>query len=330
MEAKLGSLENLKGLMDATTGFLRVTDINQLCQLTADSIIKFSPFQRCVVSVSETDGTFRRVGFSGINKAQIDELLNMPRRKLSETQSQLQERFLISRSYYIPHDVSNLVGLKSTITYDTKAEWHPDDFLFIPLYNPDNSIVGLINVDDPSDGLRPTVAKLLPLEIFANQTAAALENIRGIQKQQELIQRLRDQQNVVLELSTPVIQITDQILALPLIGAVDSARAQQIMENILIRITETESAVIIIDITGVPIIDTLVASHLIKTVAAAKLLGTEAIISGINPEIAQTLIHLGVDLTKITTKSKLSRALDTALKMTNRKIAPLFVEKEND
>lgn len=318
-----GTLESLLGLLEATSGYLRITDMDQLCQLTADSIILHSSFQRCVVSVIEIDNTFRRAAFAGITPAEMDELRTMPRRTLEDTRHQLVDDFLIGRSYYIPHDRSQMEGLKSRRTYDENAEWHPDDFLFIPLFNPDGAIVGLINVDDPSDGKRPTISTLLPLELFANQMAAALENIRNHQKQTALIQRLRDQQNVVMELSTPVIQIADGILALPLIGAVDSVRAQQVTENILQRITETESTVVIIDITGVPIIDTLVASHLIKTVAASRLLGTETIISGINPEIAQTLIHLGVDLSKILTKSKLSRAIEAALRMTNRTIAPL-------
>jgi rsbT co-antagonist protein RsbR len=213
-----------------------------------------------------------------------------------------------------------LEGLKSERKFDAKAEWHPDDFLFIPLYNPEGDMVGMVSVDDPRDGKRPTPAILLPLELLVNLTAVAVENATNLKKMEDMLQKLREQQKVVMELSTPVISVWDKILVLPLIGTVDSARAAQVMENILMKISETSSSVIIIDMTGVPIIDTLVASHLIKTMEAVKLLGAETIITGINPEIAQTLVHLGVELKEIRTKANLARGIEAALKITNQKI----------
>jgi rsbT co-antagonist protein RsbR len=122
------------------------------------------------------------------------------------------------------------------------------------------------------------------------------------------------QQQEMLELSTPVVKLWDGILALPLIGTLDSARTQIVMENLLQRIVETEAEVAIIDITGVPTVDTLVAQHLIKTVTAARLMGADCIISGIRPQIAQTIVHLGVDLGSVTTKASLADALLMALK----------------
>jgi rsbT co-antagonist protein RsbR len=122
------------------------------------------------------------------------------------------------------------------------------------------------------------------------------------------------QQQEMLELSTPVVKLWSGILALPLIGTLDSARTQVVMENLLQRIVETEAEVAIIDITGVPTVDTLVAQHLIKTVTAARLMGADCIISGIRPQIAQTIVHLGVDLGNVTTKSTLADALLMALK----------------
>ena len=104
------------------------------------------------------------------------------------------------------------------------------------------------------------------------------------------------QQQEMLELSTPVVKLWDGILALPLIGTLDSARTQVVMESLLQRIVETGSTIAILDITGVPTVDTLVAQHLLKTVAAARLMGADCIISGIRPQIAQTIVHLGVDL----------------------------------
>ena len=121
------------------------------------------------------------------------------------------------------------------------------------------------------------------------------------------------QQQEMLELSTPVVKLWDGILALPMIGTLDSARTQVVMESLLERIVETEADVAIIDITGVPTVDTLVAQHLIKTVTAARLMGAECIISGIRPQIAATIVHLGVDLSGVVTKATLADAFKVAL-----------------
>ncbi len=128
---------------------------------------------------------------------------------------------------------------------------------------------------------------------------------------EDVIQR---QQRELLELSTPVVRLWENILALPLIGTLDSARTQVVMQNLLQAIVETRSDYAIIDITGVPVVDTLVAQHLLKTVAAARLMGADCLISGIRPQIAQTIIHLGVDLSDVTTKATLADAFDLALR----------------
>lgn len=122
------------------------------------------------------------------------------------------------------------------------------------------------------------------------------------------------QQQELLELSTPVVQLWEGILALPLIGTLDSARTQVVMQNLLDAIVRTRSDFAIIDITGVPIVDTLVAQHLLKTVAAARLMGAECLISGIRPQIAQTIIHLGVDLSDVITKATLADAFALTLR----------------
>jgi rsbT co-antagonist protein RsbR len=126
---------------------------------------------------------------------------------------------------------------------------------------------------------------------------------------EEVINR---QQQDMLELSTPVVRLWDGVLALPLIGTLDSARTQVVMESLLQRIVESGAALAIIDITGVPTVDTLVAQHLLKTVAAARLMGADCIISGIRPQIAQTIVHLGVALGDVTTKATLADALAVA------------------
>jgi rsbT co-antagonist protein RsbR len=125
---------------------------------------------------------------------------------------------------------------------------------------------------------------------------------------------IRRQQEDMLELSTPVVKLWEGILALPMIGTLDSARTQVVMESLLNRIVETGSQVAILDITGVPTVDTLVAQHLLKTVTALRLMGADCIISGVRPQIAQTIVHLGVDLQGVTTKASLADALLLALK----------------
>src|SRR4029078_7645176 len=125
----------------------------------------------------------------------------------------------------------------------------------------------------------------------------------------------------MMELSTPVVQLWDGVLGLPLIGTLDSARTQVVMENLLQQIVATGAAVAIIDITGVPTVDTLVAQHLLKTVAAARLTGADCIISGIRPQIAQTIVHLGVELGDVTTKATLADAFTVALKRSGLTIA---------
>ena len=140
----------------------------------------------------------------------------------------------------------------------------------------------------------------------------------------EVYQKAREQvilrqQEELLELSTPVVKLWDGILALPMIGTLDSARTQVVMESLLQRIVETGADIAIIDITGVPTVDTLTAQHLLKTVTAARLMGADCIISGIRPQIAQTIVHLGVDLGAVMTKATLADAFRRALEMTGQK-----------
>jgi len=148
-------------------------------------------------------------------------------------------------------------------------------------------------------------------------TATELIDAMGVytmeiyQKSREEV--IRRQQEELLELSTPVVKLWDGILALPIIGTLDSARTQVVMESLLQAIVQTNSRVAIIDITGVPTVDTIVAQHLLKTVTAARLMGAECIISGVRPQIAQTIVHLGINLLDVTTKATLSAAFQVAL-----------------
>jgi rsbT co-antagonist protein RsbR len=138
-----------------------------------------------------------------------------------------------------------------------------------------------------------------------------------IAAREELITR---QQQELLELSTPVVKLWDDILALPIIGTLDSARTQVVMESLLETVVATNSKYAIIDITGVPTVDTLVAQHLLKTITAARLMGAECIISGVRPQIAQTIVHLGINLEDVVTKANLADAFALALQKSGRKV----------
>jgi rsbT co-antagonist protein RsbR len=139
-----------------------------------------------------------------------------------------------------------------------------------------------------------------------------LHTIRTYQKSREAV--IKRQQEELLELSTPVVKLWDGVLALPMIGTLDSQRTQVVMESLLQRIVDTGAEIAIIDITGVPTVDTLVAQHLLKTVTAIRLMGADCIISGVRPQIAQTIVHLGLDLQGVVTKANLADALALALR----------------
>jgi rsbT co-antagonist protein RsbR len=154
------------------------------------------------------------------------------------------------------------------------------------------------------------IAEMWPLNLLVDRLA--LYTTEVYQRTREEV--IRHQQEEMLELSTPVVQIWEGVLALPLIGTLDSTRTNVVMETLLETIVQTRSELAIIDITGVPTVDTLVAQHLLKTVAAARLMGADCVISGIRPQIAQTMVHLQIDLSTVTTKATLADALRFAMK----------------
>jgi len=166
------------------------------------------------------------------------------------------------------------------------------------------------DASDPAALFDDVWKSTLLLDKLALLTVDALQTTR-----EQLIAR---QQEELMELSTPVVKLWDGILALPIIGTLDSARTQVVMESLLQAVVQTNSRVAIIDITGVPTVDTLVAQHLLKTVTAARLMGADCIISGVRPQIAQTIVHLGIDLAGVVTKAKLSDAFALALQRTGQ------------
>jgi len=217
------------------------------------------------------------------------------------------------------------------------------DDIHAPAWRPALELLGRISASRATQGFSPneTAAFVFSLkqplfarlrksvsdvETLADETWAAsliidslgLYTTEAYQKSREGV--IMRQQQELLELSTPVVTLWQGILALPLIGTLDSARTQVVMESLLQRIVDTGSMIAILDITGVPTVDTLVAQHLLKTIAAARLMGADCIISGIRPQIAQTIVHLGVDLNSVTTKATLADAFAIALKRTGLKV----------
>jgi rsbT co-antagonist protein RsbR len=175
-------------------------------------------------------------------------------------------------------------------------------------------LFGMLRTEFGNDGQKladEIWATTLLLDKLGLYTSEAYQKSR-----EEVISR---QQQELLELSTPVVTLWKGVLALPLIGTLDSARTQIVMESLLEEIVRSEAEIAIIDITGVPTVDTLVAQHLLKTVSAARLMGADCIISGIRPQIAQTMVHLGLDL-NVVSKATLADAFELALRRTNKKV----------
>jgi rsbT co-antagonist protein RsbR len=167
---------------------------------------------------------------------------------------------------------------------------------------------------DPAQAVQLVWQTTLLLDELALSTMEVFQKSR-----EEVIVR---QQREIAELSTPVVKLWDGVLALPLIGTLDSERTQVVMENLLQTIVDQSATIAIIDITGVPTVDTLTAQHLLKTIAAARLMGADCIISGIRPQIAQTMVHLGVELNVIS-KATLADAFAVALQRLNRTVVPV-------
>ena len=166
------------------------------------------------------------------------------------------------------------------------------------------------------------------INVLLEDFSALLEERKRAEAElQERLQTIQRQQEAINELSTPVIKVWEGLLVLPIIGTLDSQRTQRMMESLLQQIVATGSKMAILDITGVPVVDTMVANHLIKTITAAGLMGAECILSGISPSIAQTIVHLGIDLTGIKTKSTMMEAMRYAIRANGQKV--VAVERED-
>jgi rsbT co-antagonist protein RsbR len=159
------------------------------------------------------------------------------------------------------------------------------------------------------------------IDVLLEDFASLLEERKAAERElQDKLETIRKQQEAINELSTPVIKVWDNLLVLPIIGTLDSQRTQSMMESLLQEIASTGCKYAVLDITGVPVVDTMVANHLIKTITAASLMGAECILSGISPTIAQTIVHLGIDLSGVRTKSSMMEAMKYAIRANGQQI----------
>lgn len=269
-------------------------------------------------------------------KQDISKLLQKKRKNILEDWMNLQladaglREDLMSNDELREQSAELLNALLESVTNDNLADFNSENF------NAVYEILSGISISRARQGFSPretgifvfslkdSILKALINELSNDQQALIealvvmnklLDNLgivtfeTFIKGREEVILRQTDE---IAEISTPVIRVWDGILALPIIGTLDSARTQVVMESLLQNIVDTGSTIAILDISGVPAVDSLVAQHIIKTVAATRLMGAECIISGIRPEIAQTVVHLGIDLSNIVTKSSLASALKFA------------------
>jgi rsbT co-antagonist protein RsbR len=273
------------------------------------------------------------------NMESLAALLRKQNAEITEEWSQLLQRNLLLRNNLLkPGELDQQAREFMSVLVTALEKAPSDDLMQSQDWSPVRDYLGSVSRARARQGFTPTETAMFvfslrdPLlalirrntpddaEKLAEQTIAAtrlldrlgLYTMEIYQKgREEVILR---QQQELMELSTPVVQLWRGILALPLIGTLDSARTQVVMESLLQAIVTTESAIAIIDITGVPVVDTLVAQHLLKTVAAARLMGADCIISGIRPQIAQTIVHLGVEINDVVTKATLADAFTIALR----------------
>jgi GAF domain-containing protein len=315
----------------------RVASLKAKLQVVADGVRALGWGR---VSVSMRDAGFQVVelacaGFAAKDEAELRANL-LPGSEWQKRLSGPFERFRIGQCYYLPwSDLwvrENIHGVKSeqsTPVGISEAEaWHPQDLLYVPLYGRGGRIVGLIGLDDPHDARRPSTESLQIIELFAQEAALAIENAALLDELtllnidlQEMVNTQAHLLQTVEELASPVVPIVDGVIVLPLIGRVDERRASQILQTLLNGVQDHNAQVVILDITGVPAVDDQVAYHLMQSVQAARLLGTEAILVGIRPDVAQALVSLQVELADVTIRSNLQSGFQYALGIIGRRLA---------
>jgi GAF domain-containing protein/anti-anti-sigma regulatory factor len=309
-------------------------DLAAKLQIIADAIHQVG-WGRVSVSLRDADFNVRQLvcaGFVPQDEAALRANL-LPGDAWKVRFSQEFERFRIGMCYYLPWSDpwvrEHVQGVKSRLPESEMDTWHPQDLLYVLLYGRDQRIMGIIGLDDPQDGRRPTSGSLHIIELFAQEAALTIENAQLLADMKLLntdLQEMVDAQarllQTVEDLASPVVPIVDGVIVLPLIGYVYARRAGQILTTLLKGVEEHNAQIVILDVTGVPVIDTQVAHHLMQSVRALRLVGAEAVLVGIRPDVAQTLVALDVHLGDVITRSDLQSGFQYALTATGRRLTP--------
>lgn len=337
-DAILRERDKLDRLHQVTVAVQQTETLKGKLQLIAEGMRELGRYKRVVISLRDADMNAIDIISAGLTQEEEAYIWEHTapaefwRRFLG---SEL-ERFRIGEFYYLPGNdpwIQDQIGqrhiLKSSIESDDPAGWGPYDLLYMPLRDSKDrdQVLAIVALDDPVDGRRPTVEGLRILELFAQEAVLAIENSRLLNDLRRLntdLESLVDTQRNLLEtlreLSSPVIPVFEGIIVLPLIGNIDTRRASHILEELLSGIERYHAEIVIMDVTGVPIVDTSVANHLLKAAQAARLLGAEAVLVGVRPEVAQTMVQLGVEHSGLTTRADLQSGVEYAFSRLNFRI----------
>jgi GAF domain-containing protein len=311
----------------------RTDDLPTKLQIIAEGIHKVG-WGRVSVSLRDADLNVTELvcaGFTPEDESALRANL-LPGSEWKKRFGQQFERFRMGRCYYLPWSDpwvrEHVQGVKSRKPEIKEGTWHPQDLLYVPLYGRADRIVGIIGLDDPLDRRRPTAESLHIIELFAQETALTIENALLLADMtllntdlQEMVNAQASLLQTVEDLASPVVPIVDGVIVLPLVGHLDGRRATQVLQTLLSGVQEHRARVVILDITGVPLIDTQVANYLMQSVHASQLLGAEAILVGIRPDVAHTLVTLGVHLGDVVTRSDLQSGFQYALNVIGRRLA---------
>jgi anti-anti-sigma regulatory factor len=331
--------DKLRRLHEVTVAVQQTEVLEDKLKLIAEGICEVGGYRRVVISLRDANLNMTGMVCAGLTQEEEAFVwentvsLEFWQRCLSSEV----ERFRVGDFYYLPESdpwVQQAIGQGNVLKSSTKPGapdgWQPYDLLYMPLRDSKERerVLAIVALDDPVDGLRPTVEGLRIVDLFAQETVLAIEKSRLVDDLRKLnadleslVETQRNLLETLRELSIPVIPVFEGIIVLPLIGNIDTQRATQVLEGLLNGIERYRARVVLIDVTGVPIVDTSVANHLLQAAQAARLLGAESVLVGVRPEVAQTMVQLGVAHTGLTTRADLQGGIEYAFAQLNLRLS---------